>query len=106
MRIEFEKEYLADLYLTGKCRDKHHRFQPDIVKRYMSRIRLLASVDRIEDLFAYNSLNYEMLTGNKKGVESIRINDQYRLEFRTRRDGEQEPIVTICTILDVTNHYK
>ena len=33
MVVAFEKEYLRDLYETGKS-DKKHRFQPDIVKRY------------------------------------------------------------------------
>ena len=31
MVVAFEKEYLRDLYETGKS-DKKHRFQPDIVK--------------------------------------------------------------------------
>lgn len=38
------------------------------------------------------------------------IGDEYghtqELEFITRIDGEQEPIVTVCTIMDITNHYK
>lgn len=106
MRIEFEKEYLWELFDTGKCRDKSHRYQPNIVKLYIARVKLLASVDRIEDLFVFNSLNYEMLKGDKKGIASIRINDKYRLEFITRIDGEQEPVVTVCTIMDITNHYK
>lgn len=106
MRIEFDKEYLWDLYDTGKCRDKNHRYQPNIVKLYIARVKLLASVDRIEDLFVFNSLNYEVLKGDKKGIASIRINDKYRLEFTTRIDGEQEPVLTVCTIRDITNHYK
>ena len=106
MRIEFEQEYLVELYKTGKCSDKKHRYQPNIVKLYISRVKLLESVTRIEDLFAFNTLNYEALKGDKKGIESIRINAKYRLEFITRKDAEQEPIITVCTILDITNHYK
>jgi proteic killer suppression protein len=41
MIIEFEKEYLRELYETGSTTDKKYRFQPDIVKRYQSRIMLL-----------------------------------------------------------------
>lgn len=32
MIVTFDKEYLRELYETGKG-DKKHRFQPDIVKR-------------------------------------------------------------------------
>ena len=34
MEIVFEKQYLSELYYKGKCSDKQHRYQPDIVKRY------------------------------------------------------------------------
>ena len=40
MIVTFEKDYLRDLYETGKA-DKKHRFQPDIVKRYIDRINTL-----------------------------------------------------------------
>ena len=31
MNVEFEKEYLAELYEKGKTNDKKHRFQPQII---------------------------------------------------------------------------
>ena len=34
------------------------------------------------------------------------INDQYRLEFMVTIDTENEPVITICTIKEITNHYK
>ena len=105
MKITFDKEYLSELFHTGKCSDKKHRFQPQIIKRYIRVLNLMSSLDNIEALFRYNSLNYEVLTGDKKGVESVRVNDQYRIEFNSREvDGEE--ILTICNILDLTNHYK
>ena len=33
MIITFDKDYLRELYETGKG-DKKHRFQPEIIKRY------------------------------------------------------------------------
>lgn len=52
-----------------------------------------------------NSLNYEVLTGSKKDISSIRIDKQYRLEFKISTT-DSEPIITICSIIDITNHYK
>lgn len=105
MIVSFEKEYLRDLYEKGKTTDKKHRFQPDIAKRYRERIKTFESAERIEDLFTINSLNYEVLKGDKAGISSIRVNNQYRIEF-TVTDNGAEPIVSVCNILELSNHYK
>ena len=34
MEINFDKDYLRQLYEEGKTTDKKHRFQPNIVARY------------------------------------------------------------------------
>jgi len=105
MEIVFEKKYLSDLYYKGKTTDKKYRFQPDIIKRYKLRIETLENAASEEDLFQINSLHYEVLKGDKKGISSIRVNDQYRIEFITNKI-ESETIVTICNILELSNHYK
>ena len=105
MEIKFDKDYLCELYESGKTTDKKHRFQPDIVKRYQARIKTLERIVRVEDLFTINSLHYKELHGDKEGLESIRINNQYRIEFKTSITVS-EPITTICNIVELTNHYK
>ncbi|MDR2475459.1 MAG: type II toxin-antitoxin system RelE/ParE family toxin [Bacteroidales bacterium] len=105
MEIKFEKEYLSDLYYKGKTTDKKHRFQPEVIKRYKLRIETLEDADSIEDLYQINALHYEVLKGDKKGISSIRVNDQYRIEFTTSK-VESETIVTVCNILELSNHYK
>ena len=105
MQVVFQKEYLSELYYTGKSSDKKHRFQPDIVKRYTHVINTLISANRIEDLFPLRSLNYEKLEGDMKGYESVRVNDKYRVIFRSEKI-ESEQLITVCNIIDLTNHYK
>lgn len=104
MIVTFEKDYLRELYETGKG-DKKHRFQPDIVKRYRKRIDTLRRALNVEELFTVHALNYEVLKGDKAGISSIRVNDQYRIEF-TVSNQESETIVYICNILELSNHYK
>ena len=41
MNVEFEKEYLAELYEKGKTDDKKHRFQPQIVNGYLKCVKAL-----------------------------------------------------------------
>ncbi len=105
MIVTFDKTYLLELYENGSTKDKKHRFQPDIVKRYRKGIDVLKRAKCIEDLFLIHSLNYELLSGEKKGISSIRVNDKYRIEFKVTT-SEQEAIITVCNILDLSNHYK
>lgn len=100
MVVTFDKDYLRELYETGKG-DKKHRFQPKIIKRYKKGIDYLKCANKIEDLFLLPSLRYEILKGNKAGISSIRVNDQYRIEFTV-----SESIITVCNVLDLSNHYK
>lgn len=105
MIVTYEKEYLRQLYEDGRCKDKKHRYQPDIVRRYQKAIGFLLFAERIEDLWKLTSLNYEVLSGDKAGRSSIRVNDKYRIEFSVDINNS-EPILTICNILDLSNHYK
>ena len=104
VKVTFDKTYLKELYDQGTTSDKKHRFQPDIVKRYQQRIKTLVSAPRIETLYQIKSLNYEVLSGDKAGISSIRVNDKYRIEFTV--NTSEEPLVTICNILELSNHYK
>lgn len=104
VEVKFNEEYLRDLYETGKA-DKKHRFQPQIIKRYARVIDLMIAEDNIHGLWKYNSLNYERLEGDKHGLSSVRVNDQYRIEFEEQFENGQT-IATICNIIELSNHYK
>ena len=105
MEIRFEQDYLRELYYDGKESDKKHRFQPQIVRKYIRVLNLMESLERIEDLFRFKALGYEALVGDKKDRESVKVNDQYRIEFRSEVvHGERT--LTICNILELSNHYK
>jgi proteic killer suppression protein len=57
-----------------------------------------------EELYPIKSLHFEALRGDKKGLYSVRVNDQYRVEFSLVEHSEQ-PILTICNIVELSNHY-
>ena len=113
MEIVFKEEYLQIMYLTGKT-DKEHRFQPQIVRKYIRVIELMSEVPNVLELNRYHALNYEKLKGDKAGLSSVRVNDQYRsvrvndqyrIEFE-EQTKEGEIIATICNITELSNHYK
>lgn len=105
MEIKFDKKYLEELYFNGKTSDKKHRFQPQVIAKYRKTVDLLESLAMVEDLYRYHSLHYEALVGDKAGLESVRVNDQYRIEFKTTK-VVSEVVVTLCNIIELSNHYK
>lgn len=104
MIVIFEHDYLRQLYEDGKSNDKKHRFQPDIIRRFQRAIRFLIDAPSVESLWTIHSLNYEVLSGDKAGRSSIRVNNKYRIEFTVSQT--EEPVLTICNVIELSNHYK
>lgn len=47
MVIEYDKEYLKELYEDGKCKSKKYRFDSAVVRKYQKRIDTLMAATRI-----------------------------------------------------------
>lgn len=105
MEITFDKDYLKQLYEDGKTDDKNHRFQPAVIQKYRKTIDLMQSLSAFEDFYRFNSLNYKILEGDMKGISSVRVNDKYRIEF-TVEEIRDDIVITVCNILELSNHYK
>lgn len=105
MVVTFNEDYLENLYTNGKTGTKKIWFQPQIVRGYQKGIKYLIQAKRKEDLYPFKSLHFEALHGDKEGRFSIKANDQFRIEF-TLEESDEEPVVTICNIMDLSNHYK
>jgi proteic killer suppression protein len=105
MEVRFSKDYLKEMYQTGKSTDKKHRFQPGIIRKYIRVIDLMIDQTDTSTLIKFNSLNYEKLKGDKSGLSSVRVNDQYRIEFE-EIITENQTIAEICNIIELSNHYK
>lgn len=104
MFIEYEKDFLKELYEEGTCKNEKSRFDAAVIKKYQKRMDTLMAATRMEDLFVFHSLNFEALPG-RSHCFSIRIDSHYRLEFKVRREGNG-PVVTIYVLTDRTNPYQ
>ena len=102
MVITYDKEYLQELYESGSCKSKKYRFQHSVIQKYQKRIDTLMAATRIEDLFVFNSLNFEALKG-KESTYSIRIDYSYRLEFEIHNE-QTEPIQLLQKRLQLPQH--
>lgn len=105
MIVVFEKGYLRELYSKGRTTGHKHRFQPYLVKKYIKVINLMKQLEDVNGLSMYGSLHYEKLHGDKEGLSSVRVNDQYRIEFIEYCEAGKQT-ATICTIQELSNHYK
>lgn len=105
MIVTFEEDYLRELYENGKASDKKHRFQPQVVKKYTRVVDLMMEQTNVMDLAKYGGLHYEHLHGDKEGLSSVRVNDQYRIEFREITEGNKT-IAEMVSLTELSNHYK
>ena len=105
MVVTFNENYLEKLYTKGETGIKKLRFQPQVVRGYQKAVKYLIQAQRKEYLFPFRSLHFEALHGDKEGRFSVRANNQYRVEF-TLTETDDEPVVTICNIMELSNHYK
>ena len=105
MKVIYSQLYLKELHQNKHTCDKKHRYQPSVIKKYARIIDLMIDANSINDIAKVNSLRYEKLIGNKKGLSSVRVNDKYRIEFEERSE-EGKDIATICNIIELSNHYK
>ena len=105
MIVTFEQVYLRELYEKGQASDKKHRFQPQIVRKYTRTIDLMKKLSNVMGLTQYGGLHYEALHGDKEGLSSVRVNDQYRIEFREVLEGDNT-IAEVVNITELSNHYK
>ena len=105
MIVTFEEEYLRELYEDGQTSDKKHRFQHQIIRKYTRVVDLMIAETNVMGLTKYGSLHYEHLHGDKEGLSSVRVNDQYRIEFREIVEGD-ETIAEMVSLTELSNHYK
>lgn len=102
---EPHEPYLEQLYTGQPCADKRFKSNPALVKQVQKTIRFIATTPSFSSLQQIRSLNLEVLSGDRSGYWSARINDQYRLIFRTEPIGVEPKEITTIILTEITNHY-
>lgn len=106
MEILFNDAELADLYEGKKVTNKFYRSNPQLVKQFVKVINWLRAINKIEELYQINSLNYEKLQGDWKGYSSVRLNLKYRLIFKEIISNEEPFEVLLIAVKEISNHYQ
>lgn len=98
---------LLELYTNGKTKDKRYRSLPKGVKQKF--VMVISKFEEYNGPIEYINqhipgLHYERMKGDKKGIESVRLNRDYRLEFVSSIEQGVE-VITIVTLVKISNHY-
>ncbi|WP_421992194.1 type II toxin-antitoxin system RelE/ParE family toxin [Qipengyuania sp.] len=96
MKVEYADKRLAKI----KTDEAHKLGLPiAVITAARKKIHYLEQVPDELTLRNLRSLQYKKLKGEKEGRRSIRVNDQYRIEFTLDND-EHPPVIRITEIGD------
>jgi proteic killer suppression protein len=102
MIVKFNNSYLEKLYEGLPV--KKLVYSKEIVIQFKKTVLLLKQVANSAQLKQFRGLNFEALKGDKKGLYSVRVNKQYRLEFEIENDNIT--LVEIILVEDLSKHYE
>ncbi|MBS2211431.1 type II toxin-antitoxin system RelE/ParE family toxin [Carboxylicivirga mesophila] len=107
MKVKFKTNELEYFYTTPLDEIKGKLpFQKDVIKQFKRKMQILLSIQHLEELNQFKSLNFEFLKGDRKGECSIRLNRTYRLLFIPMNEQHDDLIVEIILINEISKHYQ
>ena len=75
-------------------RERSRRLPPDVQRRAHRKLLLLDAAEAVEDLRVPPGNRLERLSGDRAGLYSIRVNDQWRVCFRWERGNAHDVEIT------------
>ena len=104
MQIKFTTASLEGWYVKPVDQLKKLPFGADILKKYKKAIKILQTVEDLNQLKLYKSLSLEPMVKEKKrnGQYAVRLNDQYRLHFTPDKEAGK----VIISVEEITKHYE
>jgi proteic killer suppression protein len=107
VKVKFKTSELEYFFLTplNEIRGKLP-LQKDVIKQFKKKVQILISIDSLNELTLFKSLNFEELRGDREGYYSIRLNKQYRLIFILDEEKEEQIICEIILITEISKHYE
>ncbi len=113
MQVRFNDEYLERLYSEQTLKGKPV-YSSEVTIQFKKAVLKIKLAENTTELRQQKGLHFEALKGNKKGLYSIRVNKQYRLEFTIENDiiklveikNDIIKLVEIILIEHLSKHYK
>lgn len=107
MKVRFKAKDLEHYFITPLEEIKGKLpFQKEVIKQFKKKMQILLSIDSIDKLMLFKSLNFENLKGDRLGECSIRLNLQYRLIFSVETEINGDIVIDIAVINEISKHYE
>lgn len=84
--IKSFKDRKTERFFEGKDVKEFRSFADQLTRR----LAVLNDAEKQQDLIELRSNRFELLSGDRKGQYSIRVNKQWRLCFRWESDGPED----------------
>ena len=103
MHVIFNNDYLEKLFIGEPVKGKP-KYPHQVIEKFIKRIDLIKLIDNSNEFIHFKSLNFEKLKGDKKDLYSVRVDKQYRLEFKIENDIIH--LVELIIIEELSKHYE
>lgn len=97
MEVSFRDSSLDRLEVDAKF---DAGFSHAVVKAFRKRMQQIRAADDERAFYAMKSLHFEKLKGGRKGQHSMRLNDQWRLILKLKKEGAEKTVVELLGIED------
>ncbi|MFZ5904909.1 MAG: type II toxin-antitoxin system RelE/ParE family toxin [Chloroflexota bacterium] len=78
-----------------------HKYPSEVIDAFFAAMSVIKAAKDIRDLYALKSLHFEKLSGERQNDRSIRLNKQWRLTLRVKKDENGDYIL----ILDIEDYH-
>ena len=92
--INFKNEGTEDINYGRSSKEALRILPKNLHKKAQVKLARLSAATSIHDLQEIRGNRFEMLKGKRKGQSSIRINDQYRICFKWKKEHAIEVEIT------------
>lgn len=92
MKYSFKYKDVELLYTQEK---DAHKYPKGVVDAFFECMTIIDNARDIRDIYAFKSLHFEKLSGDRKGQHSIRLNKQFRLTLSVEEDAEGQSLLII-----------
>ncbi|MDL2124759.1 MAG: type II toxin-antitoxin system RelE/ParE family toxin [Deltaproteobacteria bacterium] len=92
--INFKNKGTEDINYGRSSKEALRILPKNLHKKAQVKLARLSAATSIQDLREIRGNRFEMLKGKRKGQSSIRINDQYRICFKWKKEHAIEVEIT------------
>lgn len=105
MKVRFKTVELEYFYKTPLSEIRGKLSVPkEILAQFKKKIQILISIESLDELTSFRSLNFESFKGERKVEYSIRLNLKYRLIFSAEEDNSL--VTRVLLIHEISKHYE